>query len=175
MFNFSFGELLLIGVIALLVLGPERLPGAARTAGMWIGKIRRTISDLQNEVTSQFEAEELRKELRETQNRIDSGLSRLKKSVQGTEDELRQSLQETENEIRSSMESASAPEQSLEAQAPSPPAPAAAITAPFTPPKTSRRPVIANHALNAPLTELRVNDLPPSSTTDDDSQPQRKE
>ncbi|MBA4273726.1 MAG: twin-arginine translocase subunit TatB, partial [Pseudomonas sp.] len=40
MFGISFSELLLVGLIALLVLGPERLPGAARTAGLWVGRLK---------------------------------------------------------------------------------------------------------------------------------------
>jgi sec-independent protein translocase protein TatB len=39
MFDIGFTELLLIGVVALIVLGPDRLPGAVRTAGLWIGRI----------------------------------------------------------------------------------------------------------------------------------------
>jgi sec-independent protein translocase protein TatB len=44
MFDIGFSELLLFGVIALIVLGPEKLPQAARTAGQWYAKIRRTVS-----------------------------------------------------------------------------------------------------------------------------------
>jgi sec-independent protein translocase protein TatB len=44
MFGISFSELLLVGLVALLVLGPERLPGAARTAGLWIGRLKRSFN-----------------------------------------------------------------------------------------------------------------------------------
>ena len=50
MFDIGFSELLLFGVIALIVLGPEKLPQAARTAGQWYAKIRRTVSTLQSEI-----------------------------------------------------------------------------------------------------------------------------
>lgn len=60
MFDFGFGELLLVGVVALVVLGPERLPEVARTAGVWLGKIRRIASDVKEEFGRQVEAAELR-------------------------------------------------------------------------------------------------------------------
>ncbi|BBI64049.1 hypothetical protein HSBAA_53550 [Vreelandella sulfidaeris] len=67
MLDIGFLELMLIGVVGLLVLGPERLPRAARTAGMWIGKIKRTVSGMQREISAQLEAEELRQKLNEQQ------------------------------------------------------------------------------------------------------------
>jgi sec-independent protein translocase protein TatB len=42
MFDIGFSELVLVGVVALVVLGPERLPGAVRTASLWIGRIKRS-------------------------------------------------------------------------------------------------------------------------------------
>ncbi|MBC7209980.1 MAG: twin-arginine translocase subunit TatB, partial [Pseudomonas sp.] len=50
MFGISFSELLLVGLVALLVLGPERLPGAARTAGLWIGRLKRSFNAIKMEV-----------------------------------------------------------------------------------------------------------------------------
>ena len=46
MFDVGFWELAIIGIVALLILGPERLPQAARTAGLWIGKARRMLGEL---------------------------------------------------------------------------------------------------------------------------------
>jgi sec-independent protein translocase protein TatB len=65
MFDMGFGELLLVGVVALLVLGPERLPGAARTAGRWMGRARATVSRLNSDLERELRAEELRRSLRE--------------------------------------------------------------------------------------------------------------
>ena len=61
MFDIGFSELFILVVIALLVLGPERLPGAVRKAGLIIGKIKGSWQSIQNEINSEFEAEELRK------------------------------------------------------------------------------------------------------------------
>lgn len=49
MFDIGFTELLMIGVVTLVVFGPERLPGLARSAGFWIGRMRRTVNDLKQE------------------------------------------------------------------------------------------------------------------------------
>lgn len=64
MFDIGFLELLLVAVIALLVLGPERLPGAARRAGLWIGRVRRFSSQVSQEIDRQLQAEELKEKLR---------------------------------------------------------------------------------------------------------------
>lgn len=63
MFGISFSELLLVGLVALLVLGPERLPGAARTAGLWIGRIKRSFNAIKSEVEREIGADEIRRQL----------------------------------------------------------------------------------------------------------------
>ena len=65
MFDIGFSELLLIGVLGLIVLGPEKLPGAARTLGLLIGRARRTINGFQDELERQVRAEELREKLKD--------------------------------------------------------------------------------------------------------------
>ena len=60
MFDIGFWELALIGLLALLVLGPERLPGAARTAGQWLGRARRTLGQIRAEVEREIDAGELK-------------------------------------------------------------------------------------------------------------------
>ena len=61
MFDVGFWELMMIGVIALVVIGPERLPGVARTTGKWFGKIRRFVSDVKADIDQEIKAEELKK------------------------------------------------------------------------------------------------------------------
>lgn len=63
MFGISFSELLLVALVALLVLGPERLPGAARTAGLWIGRIKRSFNSVKEEVEREIGADEIRRQL----------------------------------------------------------------------------------------------------------------
>ncbi|KTC22950.1 preprotein translocase [Pseudomonas marginalis ICMP 9505] len=63
MFGISFSELLLVGLVALLVLGPERLPGAARTAGLWIGRLKRSFNAIKDEVEREIGADDIRRQL----------------------------------------------------------------------------------------------------------------
>ncbi|MCP2075758.1 UNVERIFIED_ORG: sec-independent protein translocase protein TatB [Pseudomonas lini] len=63
MFGISFTELLLVGLVALLVLGPERLPGAARTAGLWIGRLKRSFNAIKQEVEREIGADDIRRQL----------------------------------------------------------------------------------------------------------------
>nr|WP_315492312.1 Sec-independent protein translocase protein TatB [uncultured Pseudomonas sp.] len=63
MFGISFSELLLVGLVALLVLGPERLPGAARAAGLWVGRLKRSFNAIKQEVEREIGADEIRRQL----------------------------------------------------------------------------------------------------------------
>lgn len=82
MFDIGFLELMLIGIVGLLVLGPERLPKAARTTGLWIGKIKRSVSGMQREISAQLDAEELRQKLAEQQKKLDAGFDKARRDVE---------------------------------------------------------------------------------------------
>ncbi len=86
MFDIGFLELLICGVIALLILGPERLPTAARAAGRWVGGARRMVSQFTSELDRQLKADELREELRKAG---DVGLEDVQKTVRGALDEAK--------------------------------------------------------------------------------------
>lgn len=63
MFELGFGKLLLIGIVALIVLGPERLPKAARLAGLWIRRVRAYWFNMRAELERELAAEDMRKQL----------------------------------------------------------------------------------------------------------------
>ncbi|MES2719999.1 MAG: Sec-independent protein translocase protein TatB [Pseudomonadota bacterium] len=63
MFDVGFSELLLLAVIALVVLGPEKLPHAARMAGAWVGRIRRMIVSVQADIENEVAAAEMRERI----------------------------------------------------------------------------------------------------------------
>ncbi len=63
MFDIGFSELLLVGLVGLLVLGPERLPIAARNAGLWLGRAKRAMNMLKAQVTQELDNEHLLKGL----------------------------------------------------------------------------------------------------------------
>ena len=67
MFDVGFSELLLVGLVALLVFGPERLPSLARTAGLWLGRGRRFLSTVKADIEQELKAEELKRIIREQQ------------------------------------------------------------------------------------------------------------
>jgi sec-independent protein translocase protein TatB len=60
MFDIGFWELCLVGLVSLLVIGPERLPKAARIAGFWVGKTRNMVASVKSEIKQELQAEELR-------------------------------------------------------------------------------------------------------------------
>ncbi|MEJ2175675.1 MAG: Sec-independent protein translocase protein TatB [bacterium] len=61
MFDIGFTELMVVAVVALLVVGPERLPRVARTAGALIGRLQRYVADVKADINREVELEELRK------------------------------------------------------------------------------------------------------------------
>jgi sec-independent protein translocase protein TatB len=64
MFDVGFWELVMIGVVALVVVGPERLPRMARVAGLWLGRARRVLGSVKAEIDRELKADELREILR---------------------------------------------------------------------------------------------------------------
>lgn len=67
MFDIGFLELVVVAVVALLVLGPERLPGAVRTAGLLIGRFKRGFADVKAQVEREIGADEIRQQLHNEQ------------------------------------------------------------------------------------------------------------
>lgn len=81
MFDIGFFELLVIGVLALLILGPERLPHAARTAGLWVGRVKRAFSSVQQEVNQQLHLEEMQRQLEENRRKLEETLRRQEEAI----------------------------------------------------------------------------------------------
>ena len=65
MFEVGFSELFLIGLVSLLVIGPEQLPKVARLAGFWIGKSRQMIASVKDEIQTELQADEMRQLIKE--------------------------------------------------------------------------------------------------------------
>ena len=75
MFDIGWGELLLIGIVALIAIGPKELPGALRALGQWVAKIRRMASEFQNqfhEAMREAELADLKKEVDEMATKAQS-------------------------------------------------------------------------------------------------------
>lgn len=86
MLDIGFSEILLLAIVALVVLGPEKLPHAARMAGAWVGRIRRMLlsvqADIENEVAASEMRERIRKEMAKA--KAESGLSDVVEAVRET-------------------------------------------------------------------------------------------
>lgn len=89
MFDIGFFELVVVAVVGLLVLGPQRLPQAIRTLGLYVGRIRKMVSGIQQEVNEQLQLEEMRERLAEHEKKVRSGLLDVEKELT-TEMDLQQ-------------------------------------------------------------------------------------
>lgn len=95
MFDIGFWELSLIAVIALLILGPERLPRVARTAGLWVGKMKKMVADVKSNIDEELRMEEL--------NTLKQAGADLKEGLSSTQKELT----DVGSEFKSTIEKAS--------------------------------------------------------------------
>jgi sec-independent protein translocase protein TatB len=93
MFDFAFSEMVIVAVVGLIVLGPERLPKVARQAGQWLGKLQRYVADVKSDINRQMELDELRK---------------LQSEVTGAARDLEATLQSTVAETKSEFDSIAA-------------------------------------------------------------------
>ena len=149
MFDVGFWELAIIAVIALLVIGPERLPKAARTAGLWVGRARRMVTDVKADIDREIregDLAELKKageELKKTQSAVesagaqiieDSELGELKKTgeelkaAKGEFESVKEELKTAKSEVESvgrnfsDSDSMNSVGESIESGTPTPPA-----------------------------------------------------
>ncbi len=82
MFDIGFTELALLMLIGLLVLGPERLPRAARTVGLYLRKARNAWGNIKQSVEAELDAEELRKALSQVQSEVEGTAKDLKETLE---------------------------------------------------------------------------------------------
>ena len=102
MFDVSFTELMVIGVIALIVIGPERLPKVARTVGHLLGRAQRYVSDVKSDIRREIELDELRKfkdQMQEAADSVQSSLRDTGASLRETGASLRAPLDELSRSI----------------------------------------------------------------------------
>lgn len=103
MFDIGFSELFVIGVVALLVLGPERLPRVARTAGHLLGRLQRYVSDVKADISREMQLEELRKlqaqveqQVRDVERQANEAVSTANREVDGLSDQMKAAMAEQE-------------------------------------------------------------------------------
>ena len=87
MFDIGFPELILVSVIALLVLGPERLPEALRTMGLWFGRLRRSFTTVKAEIEREIGMDEIRRQLHN--EAVLEDIKRIEDEVRATGDDAK--------------------------------------------------------------------------------------
>ncbi len=95
MFDIAFSELLIIAVVALLVIGPERLPKVARTVGHMFGRLQRYVNDVKADIQREMELDELRKlrsQFEDAARSVQDSVSEVDKQVRGVEDDLNKAV-----------------------------------------------------------------------------------
>jgi sec-independent protein translocase protein TatB len=94
MFDIGFSELMVIGVVALIAIGPERLPKVARTAGVLFGRMQRYVNDVKADISREMQLDELRKLQSSMQDAARDFESSVTREVNATESELQKIAQE---------------------------------------------------------------------------------
>ena len=95
MFDIGFSELLVIAVVALLVIGPERLPKVARTAGIMFGRLQRYVNDVKADIQREMELDELRKlrsQFEDAARSVQDSVQEVDKEVRAVGDDLNEAV-----------------------------------------------------------------------------------
>lgn len=97
MFDIGFPELVLVAIVGLLVIGPERLPEALRTLGLWLGRMRRSFTSVKNEIEKEIGMDEVRRQLHN--EAIMEEMKRIESEVRDTANDVRNTVNDTANSI----------------------------------------------------------------------------
>lgn len=102
MFDIGFLELLVIFVVGLLVIGPEKLPETARTIGLWIGRIKRSLRDTRTELEQQIGADDVRRQLHneEVMRSINATKAEMERAMREQAYDVEQSVQPSPTEVQ---------------------------------------------------------------------------
>src|SRR5918995_2120510 len=100
MFDIGFSELLVIGVVALIVIGPEKLPRMARTVGHLAGRLQRYVADVKADINREIELDELRKMRDSMQQAASSFETTVQSELNKTETDLNKSVESVVSEVK---------------------------------------------------------------------------
>lgn len=117
MFDISFTELMLIGVVALVVIGPERLPKVARTVGHLLGRAQRYVNDVKGDIQREVELDELRK----MKDEMESAARSMQSSMHETQTELERNLRSPVDDLKADFEDLDKPSTTAKPTIPPPP------------------------------------------------------
>ncbi len=164
MFDVSFSELLLIGVIALIVIGPERLPKVARTLGHLIGRAQRYVSDVKTDIQREMDLSELS----DLKGQMEDAAKSVKSSMQDASASLRKPLDEAQQALGEASASVGTLIKDTKAQAGPDAQPADHIPEPLMePPAPENQPVVASEdTATLPLPGFAVREPVPAKKPD---------
>ena len=100
MFDVGFSELIIIAIVALVVIGPERLPKVARTAGHLLGRLQRYVNDVKADISREMQLDELKKLHTETQDSVQSLELDVASEMQALEQSIDQAVQPAQSVIQ---------------------------------------------------------------------------
>lgn len=103
MFDIGFMELVLIAVVALIVVGPEKLPSAIRTTTLWIGRAKRSFNQVKSEIEREINTDEIRRQLHNES--IMAGIEKAKKQADSLVETARHNVDEFDNEMKTTLKS----------------------------------------------------------------------
>lgn len=104
MFDISFTELMLVGVIALIVIGPERLPKVARTIGHLLGRAQKYVNEVKSDIQSEMDL----KEIGDIKKQMEDAAQSVKSSMSSSVDEIKSVVNEPAASIKDSLDEAKA-------------------------------------------------------------------
>jgi sec-independent protein translocase protein TatB len=159
MFDIGWGELLVIGIVALVAIGPKELPGALRTLGQWMGKLRRMASEFQG----QFHEAMREAELHDLKKQVDE----MTTQAQGYANfdpvsEVRKEFESTQQQVESALSGQPPADTSSSTAVAAEPATAPSVEAP-----AAETPNVAAPGTEAPSTEAPSTEAPSAPTTPD--------
>lgn len=99
MFDVSLSELMVIGIVALVVIGPERLPRVARTAGHLLGRLQRYVGQVKSDISREMQLDDLKK----FQQQMTEQAGEIKASISGVGKEMSQELSQVESTLNQSL------------------------------------------------------------------------
>jgi sec-independent protein translocase protein TatB len=107
MFDIGFSEIVVIGVVALIVIGPERLPKVARTLGHMFGRLQRYVNEVKADINREIELDELRK----LQSQVQSAARDIEQSVTQTARDMESGVRSVESQLNEAAAATSSPEE----------------------------------------------------------------
>ena len=109
MFDIGFPELVVVSVVALLVIGPEKLPETIRTMSLWVGRFQRTFASIRQEIESELGADEIRQQLHN---------EKVMKELEKTKNTLQQAGKDVRTTINTTLEGAETSKEDVKGKSP---------------------------------------------------------